>query len=447
MRIQSINIKNTGVFIDETIDFPCCRPEGAEIHIFTGPNGSGKSTILHSLAAGFNHVNVTGLCKVAHNDLYKRFHHFEMVSEDENLSEISLVLDNQSTVRSYGCQKCHQMHIDTFESRVKEYQSQMGLNESSSYEFEFALYASSGYRMVDYEKPTNIRPAFNENPLYQSLEFEKKQSHTISIEEWIKQALQNKYAAMGMASENGNNINAAIHAQVIDRITDAIRQVVGSELEFILQLQPSKVKFRYGKSKNELEFNLLADGLKSLISWMIDLAKMLDSLHWKNKSKSILDQNVIIFLDEIEVHLHPLWQRKVLPMVTKLFPNAQIFCSSHSPFIINSVDGAWIYKLQTNEKGNASVMSKHQSNTAISYLTEYISTFGVEEEFGEETQQILDKFQEAIDNLQANSSDIDVQNIKQLAQILLNKNSIAIDNTVGIALRKLKRLKNIDIAL
>lgn len=445
MRIQSIHIKNTGVFLNEKIEFACCRPNGAEIHIFTGPNGSGKSTILHSLAAGFNHVATNKRCQVIHNDLYKRFHSFE---EDggSHRSQIKIVLDNDKTVTSYGCPNCRNMHIETNSSEVEEYQTQMGLHEPSSYEFDFALYASSGYRMVDYQFPNDSRLILSDNPLFQSLEFEKKQLQSIPIDEWIWQSMMNKYAAIGQAQNGDVNVKPQIHAEVIDRITEAIRQVVGNDFDFILQLQPPSVKFKYGNSKKELEFNLLADGLKSLISWMADLAKMLNSIHWKDKNKSILDQSVIIFLDEIEVHLHPLWQRKVLPMVTTLFPNAQIFASSHSPFIINSVDGAWIYKLQANENGDTHI-TKHQSNTAISYLTEYISTFGVEEEFGGETQQILDRFQEAIDKLQMNDSGIAAQNVRDLAQTLMNKNSIAIDNTVGMALRKLKRLKNIDITL
>ena len=63
----------------------------------------------------------------------------------------------------------------------------------------------------------------------------------------------------------------------------------------------------------------------------------------------IIEKNLILFLDEIEVHLHPAWQRKVLPVVQKLFKNSQIFISTHSPFVVNSVDDAWVYKLEVEE--------------------------------------------------------------------------------------------------
>ena len=304
MRIESINIKNTGVFADETIEFPSCPPNGAEIHIFTGPNGSGKSTILHSLAAGFNYKDVTGRCQVIHNDFYKRFHSFEKLEDGSHTSQIEIKLDNNDNIISYGCPICENMHIVTESEKIQKYQFQMNPKMTSNYEFDFALYASSGYRMIDYQDDNF---AFYSNPLAQSLEFEKKNPQATSIEGWIYQALQNKYSAIGLAAEgNQAGIQTEIHIQVVERIKNAIRLVVGADFDFTLQLQPPKVRFKYGNSKNKLEFNVLAGGLKSLISWMIDLAQMLDSLHWNDKTKSILDQNIIIFLDEIEVHLHPL---------------------------------------------------------------------------------------------------------------------------------------------
>ncbi len=85
----------------------------------------------------------------------------------------------------------------------------------------------------------------------------------------------------------------------------------------------------------------------------------IDSLKWEDDSP-IFEKNLILFLDEIEVHLHPAWQRKVLPVVQKLFKNSQIFVSTHSPFVVNSVDDAWVYKLKLEENGKAKVAECRQ---------------------------------------------------------------------------------------
>jgi predicted ATP-binding protein involved in virulence len=116
----------------------------------------------------------------------------------------------------------------------------------------------------------------------------------------------------------------------------------------------------------------------------------LDSLKWKDNTP-IFEREIILFLDEIEVHMHPAWQRKILPVVQKLFKNSQIFVSTHSPFVVNSVDDAWVYELKV-ENGKAQVAEKNLTKTAYSYQTILREVFDIDERFGEKTQKKLEDF-------------------------------------------------------
>ena len=58
----------------------------------------------------------------------------------------------------------------------------------------------------------------------------------------------------------------------------------------------------------------------------------------------------IILIDEVDLHLHPAWQRMVLPQLTKTFPNCQIIVSTHSPQILGEVDATQIRILTQNEE-------------------------------------------------------------------------------------------------
>ena len=51
----------------------------------------------------------------------------------------------------------------------------------------------------------------------------------------------------------------------------------------------------------------------------------------------------LLLIDEIETHLHPKWQKKILGIIRSLFPNLQIILTTHSPFVVASMDGARIY--------------------------------------------------------------------------------------------------------
>ena len=140
----------------------------------------------------------------------------------------------------------------------------------------------------------------------------------------------------------------------------------------------------------EHSLKVLPDGLKSIFSWLSDLCMRLENLNW-NSDTSIFDRNIILFLDEIEVHLHIDWQRRILPVIQKLFPNAQIFVSTHSPFVVNSIDGAYVYSFVI--KNGFSVLKSKEitdDSKSISYILHTI--FNVYSDFGIENDKKLQEF-------------------------------------------------------
>lgn len=51
----------------------------------------------------------------------------------------------------------------------------------------------------------------------------------------------------------------------------------------------------------------------------------------------------VVLIDEIETHLHPVWQKRIVGIIRNLFPRLQLIITTHSPFVVASVDGARIY--------------------------------------------------------------------------------------------------------
>ena len=58
----------------------------------------------------------------------------------------------------------------------------------------------------------------------------------------------------------------------------------------------------------------------------------------------------MVLIDELEVHLHPSLQERVLPFLTRLFPRLQFVVATHSPAVISSIDNAWVFDLKTRER-------------------------------------------------------------------------------------------------
>lgn len=75
-------------------------------------------------------------------------------------------------------------------------------------------------------------------------------------------------------------------------------------------------------------------GYKSLTAWVVDFASRMFYYH-RTKSDPFA-QPAVVLIDEIDLHLHPKWQRKILTYLSKIFPNTQFIASAHSPLIVQA---------------------------------------------------------------------------------------------------------------
>ena len=91
--------------------------------------------------------------------------------------------------------------------------------------------------------------------------------------------------------------------------------------------------------------NQMADGFFSFVKILTELMIRMDDYN------DTIDfaKNAIVLIDEIETHLHIDLQKKVLPILIELFPNIQFIVTTHSPFVIASLENAVAYDLEDNK--------------------------------------------------------------------------------------------------
>ena len=93
----------------------------------------------------------------------------------------------------------------------------------------------------------------------------------------------------------------------------------------------------------------LSAGTQGTLLWIWALAIQVMNHHrwregWENKP-------AILLIDEIENHLHPSWQRRVIPALLKHFPGLQIFATTHSPFVVAGLKAGQVHLLKRDEEG------------------------------------------------------------------------------------------------
>ena len=94
---------------------------------------------------------------------------------------------------------------------------------------------------------------------------------------------------------------------------------------------------------------VLSSGTQSTLLWIYALAlKMASHYSWTEDWE---EKPAILLIDEIENHLHPTWQRRVIPSLLKHFPKLQIFATTHSPFVVAGLRAGQVHLLKRDENG------------------------------------------------------------------------------------------------
>ncbi|MBS6790257.1 MAG: ATP-binding protein [Megasphaera sp.] len=90
-------------------------------------------------------------------------------------------------------------------------------------------------------------------------------------------------------------------------------------------------------------FDALSSGYAAVLDIVVDLM-----MRMEKKAGKHYDLEGVVLIDEIETHLHLDLQRKIMPILTNMFPNIQFIVTTHSPFILNSIKNAVIYDLENH---------------------------------------------------------------------------------------------------
>ncbi len=106
----------------------------------------------------------------------------------------------------------------------------------------------------------------------------------------------------------------------------------------------------YGKS---IPMNELSDGYRSMLALAGDLLHRMDDAYesltdWIDETGRIIAEGVVL-VDELDAHLHPVWQREIGLWLSEKFPNLQFIVATHSPFIAQAADPHGVYVLRQAE--------------------------------------------------------------------------------------------------
>ncbi len=181
------------------------------------------------------------------------------------------------------------------------------------------------------------------------------------------------------------------YSQSLERFESALRLIYDQHVTFEVDLEP-RFEPRLRMLGRSLNFSQLPDGVKSTVGWVADFMMRQDRVSWDPVLSG--RRPGVLLLDEADAHLHPYWQRRLLPAMREALPDVQIIATSHSPSVISSCPGSRVHVLDLDADGHARARPPVDAPIGASVTTTLKEIFGVDSRFDIQTERELNEWNE-----------------------------------------------------
>ena len=179
-----------------------------------------------------------------------------------------------------------------------------------------------------------------------------------------------------------------------------------------------------------IEFSALSDGYRNVIKIITDIATRMCMLN-PYLGKEILQKTPgVVVIDELDLSLHPTWQKRIVRILKELFPKVQFICATHSPFIIQSLEDGELIVLDD-------VLDEKYSGQSIEDIAEDIMNVSVPQ-YSEKKQKMFEAAEAYLTALKQSVSKEEIEKLKEKLDLLTAEYS---DNPAYYALLKQKYIE------
>jgi len=233
----------------------------------------------------------------------------------------------------------------------------------------------------------------------------------------------------------------------LDAVKDAVMCCIPGAEDFYHDVDKDHIMIKLER-EGFVPFNYLSDGYRNMVAMVADIAHRAARLNPQHGADVAKETMGVVLIDEIDLHLHPKWQRRVVPDLQCAFPNLQFIATTHSPFILQSLgphevidldQQVAVEELKSLPIGIAAPGPKGEfSNRAIEDIVESVMGVNVPQR-GQRYQKMYDAAKEYYALLQQAQSADEQQ--KKVLKIKLDKLSSPFsDNVAYHAFLEMERL-------
>jgi len=359
MRLDRLHIQNFRCYEDATFDF---QPD---FNLVVGVNGSGKTSLLQAAAVSFiEYANSIKLQPIGLdlNDVRFVIYKFESRSRFER--KFPLLLAAQGDILGVNKWETTQagehlpplvdpeLMLATDKELVK-----FDLGESVE------LPVLAFYRSNRQWKGANISAEFAA---------QQKISRLDGYTNWFDAVTDLKDFESWLIGKTLERMQSLLDSKTAiptfdDELT-LVNQAIGialpnaENLRYDLRLQSLLIDVEGGIT---IPFNNLSDGQRGMVALFADIARRMCILNPHMGKDVLKNTSGVVIIDELDIHLHPAWQRNIVPALKQAFPKVQFIAASHSPQIIGSLQPEEVIILHNGDPSHPRVTYGLDSSSVL----------------------------------------------------------------------------------
>lgn len=355
MKIHRLTLENFRCFSEKTLEFT------PEFNVLAGDNGTGKSAILDALAIGIGAfllgIDSKRSLSIRDNDVRR------VSSLDANVPTIEMQypvrVRAEGTVNGESLSWYRSLYGEGKSTTVKGAQNiqeiatvlQAEVRDKKPVTLPLIAYYGTGrmwHRKPQYvfivknssktgkttRQLETVAPGSRLDGYDKCLDAETNQSF---LDRWFKTY------EMSVLQRNRPN-------PVLQGIKDAVARSMDRGQKIIYDIQMDALMTEDAKG-NRMPARLLSDGQRNILYMVLDIAYRAATLNPHFEDQACQNTHGIVLIDEIDLHLHPRWQRRVVEDLRSVFPAIQFIATTHSPSIIQSLRAGELIDLNDGTPG------------------------------------------------------------------------------------------------
>ena len=340
MYLEKLKLHNFRCYEKLEIDF------NRQLTVLVGKNGSGKTTVLEAIAialgtwfVGFNIVNAKGINKRT-DPLRKAY---QIGATDDVQTQFPVEIEAWGKIEESKDQILHwkrELYTPTGTMTTKdakeiveyaaEYQKAISEGRTDIYLPMVAYYGTG--RLWDYhrQKRTDVFKVSSRTNGY--IDCLDGTANVKLMMDWFQIMTINKYQRQEENLESNPELDTVYLA--MEKCLTNLSGYSDVKIRYNMGTQELDVYYsEQDKQRMRIPLNQLSDGYKGMISLVADIAYRMATLNPQLGTEVLSKGDGVVLIDEVDLHLHPAWQQKVIDYLMNIFPKVKfIFCKLKHPF-------------------------------------------------------------------------------------------------------------------